>query len=85
MLISSPQTDEERVNAAAMCVVRLSVKPPAVLDGLDSRVERVYTGWPDRLYIVGTDRRIKYKSAPGPYGFSTRDLEAALTNIAKGS
>ena len=36
------------------------------------------TGWPDRLYVIGTDGRVRYKSAAGPFGFSTRDLEAVL-------
>jgi type I thyroxine 5'-deiodinase len=62
-----------------MCVVRLAIKLPAVVDGLDNRVERAYTGWPDRLYVIGTDGRVRYKSAPGPFGFSTAELEQALT------
>jgi len=62
-----------------MCIVRLAIKIPAVVDGIDNRVERMYTGWPDRLYLIGTDGRIRYKSAPGPFGFSTKELENALT------
>lgn len=81
VLFESPRTDEERVNVAAMCVTRLSVKLPALLDGLDNRVERAYTGWPDRLYIVGADGRIAFKSAPGPFGFSTEALESALQRL----
>ena len=81
VVFESPRTDAERVDVATMCVVRLAVKIPALLDGIDNRTERAYTGWPDRLYIVGTDGRIKFKSAPGPYGFSTRDLEAALKEL----
>jgi iodothyronine deiodinase-like protein len=81
VLFASPQTDDERVGVANLCVVRLAVKMPALLDGIDNRTERAYTGWPDRLYIVGTDRRVRFKSAPGPYGFSTSDLEAALESL----
>ena len=44
VLFESPRTDEERVNVAAMCVTRLSVKLPALLDGLDNRVERANCG-----------------------------------------
>jgi len=33
------------------------------------------------LYIIGTDGRVRYKSAPGPFGFSTKDLEASLKQI----
>jgi type I thyroxine 5'-deiodinase len=66
-----------------MCVVRLAIKMPALLDGVDNRVERAYTGWPDRLYIIGTDGRVRYKSAPGPFGFSTSRLEGALAGVLK--
>ena len=31
------------------------------------------------LYVIGTDGRVRYKSAPGPFGFSTSELEQALT------
>ena len=78
VLFASPRTNEERAETADLCVVRLAIKLPAVLDDIDNRTERVYTGWPDRLYVIGTDGRIQYKSAPGPFGFSTSDLERAL-------
>jgi type I thyroxine 5'-deiodinase len=78
VLFDRPDTAEERLDIANMCVVRLAVKIPALLDGIDNRTERAYTGWPDRLYIIGTDGRVRYKSAAGPFGFSTTDLETAL-------
>ena len=30
------------------------------------------------LHVISRDGRIRYKSAPGPFGFSTRELEQAL-------
>ena len=81
VLVASPRSDAERVDVATTCIVKLAVKLPALIDGLDNRTERAYTGWPDRLYLVGTDGRIRFKSAPGPYGFSTRDLEAVLKTL----
>ena len=59
-------------------MVKLAIKIPALLDGMDNRAERAYTGWPDRLYVVGTDGRVRYKSAAGPFGFSPSELEASL-------
>jgi type I thyroxine 5'-deiodinase len=82
VLFSSPKTDEERAATADICVVRLAIKIPSLLDGIDNRVERAYTGWPDRLYVIGTDGRIRHKSAPGPYGFSTKRLEDVLTQLS---
>ena len=81
MLFKSPTTAAERADTAEACVLKLAVKLPALLDGIDNQVERLYSGWPDRLYLVGTDGRIRYKSAPGPFGFSTDELEAALQQL----
>ena len=78
VVFASPRTDAERTAMADICVVRLAIKIPSLLDGVDNRVERAYTGWPDRVYIIGTDGRLRYKSAAGPFGFSTSALEAAL-------
>jgi len=83
VLFKSPTTDTERAETAEMCVVKLAVKLPALLDGIDNRVERAYTGWPDRLYLIDTSGRIRYKSAPGPFGFSTTALESALQQLPK--
>ena len=78
VLVKTTGTPEERDRVANICVVKLGIEMPALVDEPDNRVERAYTGWPDRLYVVGTDGRVRYKSAPGPFGFSTGDLEAAL-------
>ena len=78
VLFASPKTDDERTSTAELCVVRLAIKLPSLIDGIDNRIERAYTGWPDRLYVIGTDGRIRYKSAPGPFGFSTSELETSL-------
>jgi iodothyronine deiodinase-like protein len=78
VLFASPATVDDRRNVADRCVTKLAVKLPALIDGLDNRVERAYTGWPDRLYVIGTDGRIRYKSAAGPFGFSTSELEQGL-------
>lgn len=83
MLFESPETDQERSEVAGTCVLRLAIKLPAVIDGIDNRVERAYTGWPDRLYVIGTDGRVRYKSAAGPFGFSTAELEQALVTVLK--
>ena len=80
MIFKASRTEAERAETADLCVVRLAIKLPALLDEIDNRTERAYTGWPDRLYVIGTDGRIRYKSAAGPFGFSTRELETSLVD-----
>ena len=63
---------------ADICVTRLGIKLPALVDRFDDSTERAYSGWPDRLYLVDRSGRIAYKSRPGPFGFKPAELEAAL-------
>jgi len=75
---AAPRTEEERSALAGACVRKLNIEIPALVDGFDDGVERAYTGWPDRLYVIDRAGKIAFKSAPGPYGFKPADMEAAL-------
>ena len=81
VVYSSPTDAAARAELANVCVVRLGIKLPAVVDGFDDATEKAYSGWPDRLYLIDRDGRIAYKSRPGPFGFKPDELEAALRSI----
>lgn len=83
VLFASARSDDERTLTAEACVRKLGIKIPALLDGIDDRTERAYTAWPDRLFLIDRNQRVVFKSAPGPYGFSTRDLERSLQQIVR--
>lgn len=85
VLVASPVTLEERVNVAGVCVRNLGIELPALVDEPDNRVERAYTGWPDRLYVIDRDGTIAYKSAPGPFGFKPAEVEATLRRLLPAS
>jgi iodothyronine deiodinase-like protein len=81
VLFSSPRTDGERNTTASACVRKLGIRIPAVMDGIANSAERAYTAWPDRLYLIDKGGRVAYKSAPGPYGFSSEELTQALRRV----
>ena len=81
VLVANTVSKEDRANVAGMCVLNLGIELPALLDEADNRVERAYTGWPDRLYVVDRDGRIAYKSAAGPFGFKPAEVEATLERL----
>jgi type I thyroxine 5'-deiodinase len=83
VVFASPKTDAERVNVAASCVRNLGIRFPALVDGIENVVEREYTGWPDRLVLIGADGRVVYRSEPGPFGFHPAELEHAIQGIVK--
>lgn len=83
VLFASPRSDDERTATAESCVRKLGIQIPAVLDRIENATERAYTGWPDRMYVIDTKGRIAFKSPPGPFGFSTRNLARSLRELTK--
>ena len=77
-LIEDPVNLTERSTVATTCVDKLNLPMPAVVDKLDDKVNQSYKGWPDRLYLVGTDGRLSYAGGRGPFFFSTDALQAAI-------
>jgi type I thyroxine 5'-deiodinase len=81
IIFASPATSDERAALAGVCVTRLGIQLPAVVDHFDDSTDTAYTGWPERLYLIDRDGRIAYKSKPGPFGFKPAELETALASV----
>jgi len=82
VVFASPRNEEERAFVAGACVRKLGIKFPAVIDGFDNTVEKAYTGWPDRLYLIDRNGKIAYKSKPGPFGFKPDELKTEIAKLA---
>ncbi len=78
VLFRSPRDEAERATVAGTCLRKLGIQFPAVVDGIDNRVEIAYSAWPDRLYLIAPNGRVLYKSKPGPFGFHPEELGTAL-------
>jgi hypothetical protein len=76
--VHEPATDDERRAVASDCAVKLELTMLTVIDGVDNAVASAYGGWPDRLYLIGSDGRIAYQGGEGPFGFKPRELEQAI-------
>ena len=81
VLIASPKNDAERAAAATACAKNLKICIPILIDNLQDEVERVYAGWPDRLYVIDQSGKIAYKGAPGPAGFKPKEAESVLRRL----
>ena len=79
--VASPKSLEERCALAGTCMTKLAVKIPPLIDDLANTTEIAYTAWPDRLYLVGHDGRVAYKSKPGPYGFKPGEMAEVLKRL----
>jgi type I thyroxine 5'-deiodinase len=81
VIFANPTTAAAREEVAGACVRNLHISIPALIDSLDNTVEKNYTAWPDRLFVIGKDGVIRWKSEAGPFGFSATGLEAALQSL----
>jgi alkylhydroperoxidase family enzyme len=75
---AQPTSKAERESVAAKCCQALNMTMPLLVDELDDRVGHLYSGMPDRLYVIGRDGRVVYKGGRGPFGFLPGEMEQAL-------
>ena len=73
-----PKTLAQRVAIANDFVRRFDYRIPILVDGMDSRADALYAGWPERFYVVDESGRIVYKGKPGPFGYHPEEVEAWL-------
>lgn len=73
-----PRTLEERLVIARDFIERHGWKLPLLVDDMENKVDWVFAGWPERLYVIETDGTIAYKGETGPFGFHPEEVEAWL-------
>lgn len=76
--IAQPKSDTERTAVATRCCQALKMTIPLVVDGVDDRVGHLYSGMPDRLYLINRDGQVVYKGGRGPFGFKPGELEQSI-------
>ena len=81
VVFASPRSEDERGFVAGACVRKLGIEIPALLDEFGNSTETAYTAWPDRLYLIDRAGKVAYKSKPGPFGFKTEELRAAVNRV----
>ena len=54
------------------------MKIPTAIDDIENSTDLAYSALPDRLYLIGVDGTIVYRSGPGPMGFKPDELAAAI-------
>ena len=76
--IDDPTTLLGRAKVARSCTAGLNLSIPTVVDDMQDTVNQLYKAWPERIYVIGRDRKIAYKSGIGPWGFRPKEAERAL-------
>lgn len=73
-----PRSTDGRLAIANDFVTRFHYDLPLVVDPIENPADRLYAGWPERLYIVDERGVIVYKGQTGPFGFHPEEVEAWL-------
>jgi hypothetical protein len=64
-----------------MCNSKLKLSLPTVVDEMGDTVNMLYRAWPERIYVIGLDGKIAYKSGIGPWGFKPGDAMAVVKQL----
>jgi Flp pilus assembly protein TadD len=72
----------EKREHADICVRKLDLPWPAVVDSMEGRAESAYQAWPSRVYIVDREGRVAFQSRLGELDFRPAEFEAALREVS---
>ena len=76
--VAQPTSNFQRAEVAAQCHDLLEMSMPVLVDGIDDRVGRAYSGMPDRLYVIDRQGKVAYKGGRGPFWFNAGEMEQAM-------
>ena len=81
MIIKDHDSMESRIAAATKLKTDLKLMVPIFADSMEGEAERGYAAWPDRIFVIGTDKKIAFRGEQGPRGFNVSDAEQALQKL----
>ena len=64
---AQPTRIEERAAIAADCITSRGIAMPVVIDDMDDTVSTLYSGSPERLYLIDADGIVRHRSPTGPF------------------
>ncbi len=84
--IDNPKSLEERQRVAREFAKQLKLTMPILVDTIDNQTDKVYAGWPDRVYVIDAKGVVALKGAIGPGGFlpAVRKSFDVLERMAQG-
>ena len=71
----------ERKDHATMCIRKLHVQFPALLDSMEGPAEKAYSAWPSKAYLVDKRGRVAFETGLNEQDFSPEQLDAALRKM----
>lgn len=78
VLMPPARTDGEMQEHANVCVRKLHIAYPTVIDGMSAAAEKAYDAWPSRVYLVDRAGKVAYSSRLGEQDFQPAALDTAI-------
>jgi tetratricopeptide (TPR) repeat protein len=78
ILLAPAANLDQKQQYAAMCVRKLHLAFPSVVDGIDGTAEKAYGAWPNRVYVIDPNGKAVYSSGLSEIEFDPEALEAML-------
>lgn len=67
VIYDQPVTAVERATIARVCVRQHAIEMPVAVDDMDDTINKLYSGSPERLYLIDADGIVCHRSVPGPF------------------
>jgi tetratricopeptide (TPR) repeat protein len=78
IVLRAATTMSEQQEHAGMCVRKLHIGFPALLDDMSGAAEKAYSAWPSKAYVVDRQGRIVFSTGLSELDFNPEQLEAAI-------
>lgn len=78
VVMASPKTMAEREAVAEVCMLKLALDMPMVVDGMDDAIDHAYNALPERLYLLDADGKVVFKTVAGSHGFDPEAWRDAI-------
>lgn len=76
-----PKSIDERADIAQVCMLKLDLAMPTLLDDMNNSTDAAYAAMPERLYVVDQRGIVTYQSDPGPWGFDAGEWRNAVERV----
>lgn len=79
VIYNAPTTMGERKAVAEVCMLKLALDMPMVVDDMQDTIDSAYNALPERLYLLDGDGRVVFKTVAGSRGFDPEAWAAAIS------
>lgn len=78
VIYNTPKNKEEREALAEVCMLKLALNMPMVVDDMEDTIDAAYNALPERLYLIDGQGRVVFKTVAGSHGFDPEAWHDAI-------